>query len=106
MKEHEKQAIEEMTEVIEHLERLTRDVVGARPSPKMYAQELYRKGWRKQSNVGAANFATPTGKWEKRVFIIFDSEKDCYRCSVCNTTWDTPTRYCPYCGAKMEGGSK
>jgi len=25
-----------------------------------------------------------------------------YRCSVCKTTWDAPTNYCPNCGAWME----
>lgn len=43
------------------------------------------------------------GEWEKRTFIIFDSEKVGYRCSECNTTWDTQTPYCPNCGAKMDG---
>ena len=47
------------------------------------------------------------GKWEKRTFIVFDNEiKDSYHCSECNTTWDTSTNYCPYCGAKMDGGSE
>jgi hypothetical protein len=46
------------------------------------------------------------GEWEKRVFIIFDSEKAGYRCSECNTTWDTPTPYCPNCGAHMQGGAE
>lgn len=41
------------------------------------------------------------GKWEKRTWIIFDSEKVGFRCSECNTTWDSPTKYCPNCGAKM-----
>ena len=58
------------------------------------AKELYNKGWRKQSE----------GEWEKRVFIIFDSEKVGYRCSECNTTWDATATYCPECGAKMKGG--
>ena len=43
------------------------------------------------------------GEWEKRTFIIFDSEKVGYRCSECHTTWDTETNYCPNCGAKMDG---
>ena len=43
------------------------------------------------------------GEWEKRTFIIFDSEKVGYRCSECNTTWDTTTHFCPNCGAKMDG---
>jgi rubrerythrin len=58
------------------------------------AKALYNKGYRKQSE----------GRWEKRVFVIFDSEKIGYRCSECNTTWDTETPYCPNCGAKMKGG--
>lgn len=60
------------------------------------ARTIYRTFYRKQSE----------GKWEKRVFIIFDSEKVGYRCSECNTTWDTATPYCPKCGAKMKGGAE
>lgn len=41
------------------------------------------------------------GIWEKRTWIIFDSEKVGFRCSECNTTWDSPTKFCPNCGAKM-----
>lgn len=41
------------------------------------------------------------GKWEKRSWIIFDSEKIGFHCSECNTTWDSQTKYCPNCGAKM-----
>lgn len=61
---------------------------------KTIAWLIYEKGYRKQSE----------GEWKKRVFIIFDSEKVGYRCSECNTTWDTPTPYCPNCGAHMKGG--
>ncbi|MEE0968736.1 MAG: hypothetical protein U0M06_05125 [Clostridia bacterium] len=60
------------------------------------AENLYNAGYRKQIE----------GEWEKQVFIIFDSEKVGYRCSECNTTWDTPTHYCPNCGAKMKGGAE
>ena len=42
------------------------------------------------------------GTWEKRTWIIFDSEKVGFNCSECNTTWDSPTKFCPNCGAKME----
>ena len=53
---------------------------------------LYNAGYRKQIE----------GVWRKQKFIIFDSEKIGYRCSECKTTWDTPTNFCPYCGAKMK----
>ena len=46
------------------------------------------------------NLASKQGIWEKRTWIIFDSEKVGYNCSECNTTWDTPTKYCPNCGSK------
>ena len=59
------------------------------------ALALYNAGYRKQSE----------GEWEKRTFIIFDSEKVGYRCSECNTTWDANTNYCPNCGANMKGGA-
>lgn len=55
---------------------------------------LYDKGYRKQSEC----------VWEKRVFILLDSEMVAYRCSQCNTTWDMETNFCPNCGAKMKGG--
>ena len=58
------------------------------------AENLYKQGYRKQSE----------GEWEKRTFIIFDIEKVGYKCSECNTTWDTETKYCPNCGAHMKGG--
>jgi hypothetical protein len=60
------------------------------------AEALYNAGYRKQS----------VGEWKKRVFIVFDSEIVGYRCSVCNTTWDTQTPYCPHCGAEMKGGAE
>jgi rubrerythrin len=41
------------------------------------------------------------GKWEKRTWITFDSEKTGFHCSECNTTWDSCTKFCPNCGAKM-----
>lgn len=40
------------------------------------------------------------GRWEKRTWIVFDSEKVGYHCSLCNTTWDSPTKFCPHCGSK------
>lgn len=47
------------------------------------------------------------GEWIKRTFIVFDNEiKEGYHCSVCNTTWDTNTNFCPNCGAKMDGGKE
>ena len=45
------------------------------------------------------------GKWERRTFIFFDSEMVGFRCSKCNTTWDTATNYCPNCGAKKKGAT-
>ena len=58
------------------------------------AKKFYNAGYRKQRE----------GEWEKRTFIIFDSEKVGYHCSECNTTWDTETNFCPNCGARMSGG--
>lgn len=46
------------------------------------------------------------GEWEKRTFIIFGMEKVGFRCSECNTTWDTPAKFCPNCGARMKGGAE
>ena len=48
-KQIEKKAIKEMAEVIDHVQRLAWNVVGASASPKMIATDLYNKGYRKQS---------------------------------------------------------
>ncbi|MBO5969376.1 MAG: hypothetical protein J6S14_12850 [Clostridia bacterium] len=91
-KDCEKQVIEEMAKDVARSiswcneEIPTVDCLGT-------AASLYDKCYRKQSE----------GEWEKRTFIIFDSEKVGYNCSECNTTWDTETNFCPYCGAKMKG---
>lgn len=39
------------------------------------------------------------GKWKERRF-----SEDVYgaECSVCHTTWDYGTNFCPNCGARME----
>ncbi len=58
------------------------------------AEAIYNAGYRKQVE----------SEWAERTFIIFDSEKVCYHCPKCNTTWDTRTDYFPKCGAKMRGG--
>ena len=43
------------------------------------------------------------GEWEKVGAIFFDNEVVYYRCPLCNTTWESKTKYCPNCGAKMDG---
>ena len=92
MKEQiEKQAIEEMARYIyENTDLSIVDIA------ENIAEALYNAGYRRQSD----------GEWEKRTFIIFDSEKVGYNCSECNTTWDTETKFCPNCGAKMKGGAE
>ena len=89
MNDNEKQVIGDMASII---------MVGnslCLPSVDI-AEALYNAGYSKQSD----------GEWEKRTFIIFDSEKVGYNCSECNTTWDTETKFCPNCGAKMKGGAE
>ena len=42
------------------------------------------------------------GEWRERRF-----SEDVYgaECSVCHTTWDYRTNFCPNCGADMRGGN-
>lgn len=52
--------------------------------------------------ISAANAEfNKTGTWIKKTWIVFDTEKVGYTCSECNTTWDSPTKYCPNCGIAM-----
>ena len=53
MDQNEQKAIEEMAEVIAKTENIAKDMVGALPSPTMYAKDLYWKGYRMiPDNIG------------------------------------------------------
>lgn len=45
------------------------------------------------------------GKWKHEIRNTIDSlhTYQQYRCSECGMTYITNTKYCPNCGAKMEG---
>lgn len=49
MTPEETKAIEEMAKVIEITEQIARDAHCGYPSPRMYAKDLYWKGYRRQS---------------------------------------------------------
>lgn len=95
----EKQAIEEMAEVIEHTEHIAEEMVGARPSPTMYAKDLYWHGYRKQIKAEWKSGKTINGAWG-------------YSCTNCgaafvgeNAEWIAKEHdYCPKCGAWMKCG--
>lgn len=87
--ENEKQAVEEMAKVIEITEQIARDAVGALPSPRMYAKDLYWHGYRRQSE----------GEWKDLLI-----PKDLFACSLCDSRiLGKKSNYCPNCGAKMKG---
>lgn len=52
----EQKAIEEMAEVIANTENIAKDMVGALPSPTMYAKDLYWRGYRKQIDIALEIF--------------------------------------------------
>ena len=39
-------------------------------------------------------------RWERSIFA-----EDFHRCSVCSSVWNRTFKYCPNCGAKMDGDS-
>lgn len=81
--------IEEMAKVIEITEQIARDAHCGLPSPRMYATDLYRKGWRKQSK----------GEW-----ISLEPEIGLFACSLCDhRILRAKCNFCPNCGAKMKG---
>lgn len=40
------------------------------------------------------------GKWERSIYA-----EDFYRCSECSSVWPRTSKFCPNCGAKMDGGA-
>ena len=92
MKEIENQAIEEIAKVIEGTEKVALESVGVRPSPTMYAKDLYWHGYRKQSE----------GEWKK----AYDKAPR-YVCTACNHLYNNKGyKFCPNCGSKMKGGAE
>lgn len=78
--------IEKMAEVIKATEKIALDAHCGYPSPRMYATDLYRKGYRKQAE----------GEW------LQDFDGDCY-CPFCARYPKEILNFCPECGAKMKG---
>ena len=39
------------------------------------------------------------GRW---IYRQLTESLGAFHCSVCHTTWDTETNYCPNCGSKMD----
>ena len=78
-------------------------------------KSLEQKGYIKTTTMGKRTIRITDGvdavevvhgKWQERRFICMDSEVMLgYRCSRCMLTFDAETNYCPYCGAKMDGGN-
>ena len=70
----------------------------ARCNERNYAEEIYNAGYRKQSK----------GEW--KILKMGDGEKvrTCSACLISQTInvykGKVMFRYCPYCGANMEGG--
>jgi hypothetical protein len=101
MKENEKQAIEEMAKVIERTEQIAMDMVGACPSPTMYAKDLYWHGYRKQSE----------GEWmDKPTGAYGRMQSWCTACGkhsgIGGIESNRHKPYCPNCGAHMRGGAE
>ena len=94
MKSEEK-AIEEMARGFEITEQIARDAHCGLPSPRMYAKDLYWKGYRKQSE----------GEWK----LHKDGSGTCSECHITQKNiWDYDTwqNFCGHCGAKMKGGAE
>lgn len=82
-----KQIIEEMAKVLkDYTER--NHIMASHVILECYAEELYSKNYRKQSE----------GEWVKCGTI--------FKCTACNRTRAKKSDFCPNCGAKMKGGAE
>lgn len=91
--------------LLEELEKFAKDY-------QWREKRTIRERWLRREGIlimmkGVENFPTVDavevrhGRWEKREYIVFYDEFVDYRCSECNTIWDSTTNYCPNCGADM-----
>lgn len=71
----------------------------------------YRRRFEEDSTIDAEPFdmaiealqEQKTGKWLTEPIYLGDLYKDYLWCSECQTGLKLRTKYCPFCGAKMEG---
>lgn len=91
-------------EKIEEMARDLSEMIGN--SPKLQAEKLYAKGYRKQSEPFSRGHENG-GEWilcER----LYDYEVDTWKCSQCQTfirdDEKRKMKFCPNCGAKMKGG--
>lgn len=82
--------IEAMADVIASTEKIALDAHCGYPSPRMYATDLYRKGYGKRD----------VGEWVK----VYKNNVACvYECSCCKHLTFGTSDFC-ICGAMMKGG--
>jgi hypothetical protein len=86
--------IEEMAKVIDGTWKIATEQVGALPSARMLAIDLYGRGYRKKVY----------GEW-----IPYPPQEQGYqtgwRCSLCKMVVLMKYNFCPYCGTLMKGES-
>lgn len=86
--------IKRETTAIEALQKCEEmaNIYGVKPTLNDFKNAIY--------NAPAADVEPVRhGEWN------FDYYKGVYYCSLCNNI-DTPNKYCPNCGARMDGGNK
>lgn len=86
-----------------------------RADPKIFNNPEYANGWNSAIEIiekaPTANVKeVKHGQWNTdlcgSILEPYNNDVDTFACSLCGATSQHPTIFCPFCGARMDGGKK
>lgn len=75
-----------------------------RADPKIFNNPEYANGWNSAIDVKEVKH----GQWnivlDESILEHYNNDVDIFACSICGIKSKRPTKFCPSCGARMDGG--
>lgn len=86
-----------------------------RADPKIFNNPEYANGWNSAIEIiekapTADVKEVKHGQWntvlDESILEHYNNDVDIFSCSICGIKSKRPTKFCPFCGARMDGGNE